>query len=397
MRGYFLMMVALLGVALAQGGLLRDDSGGPVVALQRVADATLPVYATHAGDGSGRLFVVELEGLIRVWHEGNWQAQPFIDLRSRIQALYGEQGLYSVAFHPDFADNGRFFVSYAQRGSGHLIVAEHRAEAGGMWADPDAFELILLDVEPFEPFHYGGQLAFGPDGYLYVGIGDTIGSGDHELLRRQVPPAAQDLRSWHGTVLRLDVDRGLPYAIPPDNPFVADPEARPEIYAYGFRNPYKFSFDRESGALYLADVGWSSWEEVNLIRAGGNYGWPAKEGPQCARFPDDGALVVANCETAADYLDPVAYYGHVPRDPRGGRAIIGGYVYRGSSLPELLGRYLFGDFVSGRIWALHEVAPELWLMQELLDTDLAIVSFAEDEAGELYVLDLRGGIYRLGP
>jgi len=189
----------------------------------------------------------------------------------------------------------------------------------------------------------------------------------------------------------------VPYAIPADNPLVAVAGTRPEIFAYGFRNPWRFSFDRATGALFLADVGWSTWEEVNLIEAGGNYGWPAKEGPDCARFPEDGALVVATCETATHYRDPVAYYAHLILDPRGGGAVIGGYVYRGTSLPALVGHYIFGDFTSGRIWALKEVEPELWLMQELLDTELVIASFAEDEAGELYVLDLRGGLYRLSP
>lgn len=392
MRLLVLTLLVLLSSALAQSRLIH--AGGLAITLQHLTEATLPVYATHAGDGSGRLFVVELEGLIRVWDGGAWQEQPFIDLRSRMQGLHGEQGLFSLAFHPNFVENGRLFVSYAQRYTGYLVVAEHRAAADRSWADPDAFEVILLELVPLEPFHYGGQLAFGPDGYLYLSIGDTVVS--HELLRRY-PPMAQDLTTWHGSLLRLDVDQAVPYAIPADNPFVADTAARPELYAYGFRNPWRFSFDRATGALFLADVGWSTWEEINLIEAGGNYGWPAKEGPDCARFPEDGALVVATCETATHFQNPVAYYAHLYLDPRGGGAVIGGYVYRGTNLPAIVGHYIFGDFTSGRIWALKEVEPELWLMQELLDTELVIASFAEDEAGELYVLDLRGGLYRLSP
>ncbi len=353
----------------------------------------LPVYATNAGDGSNRLFVVQLEGLVRIVKDGKVLNRPFLDLRDRVTGLVGEQGMYNIVFHPNYQTNGRFFMSYTQIGTGRIVVAEYRvSDSDPDYADPNAFEKILFAIDTEEPFHHGAQLAFGPDGYLYVGVG----SGERSMsFLRQETLTPQNLASLRGKLLRIDVDRGDPYAIPADNPFMDLEGVRPEIYALGFRNPWKFSFDRQTGQLFLADVGESRWEEINLIKAGGNYGWPLKEANECFTFPDDGALVRPDCPTITGLEPPIAYYGHLSFEPTGGNAVTGGYVYRGQEFPELAGRYIFGDFTVGRLWSLYESTPGNWVLEDIMQTPLNISSFAEDEAGELYVIDINGGLYHL--
>ena len=353
----------------------------PSLELELLADGfSNPVYLAHAGDGTGRLFVVEQPGVIRVLDPegGPPREAPFLDIRAWVR-FGGERGLLGLAFHPQYAENGRFFVNYTREPDGATVIAEYRASGDPNRADPQSERIILTIEQPF-PNHNGGQLQFGPDGMLYIGMGDGGAAGD---------PLGhgQDLGTLLGALLRIDVDSATPYAIPDDNPFVGQTGARAEIWAYGLRNPWRFSFDRCNGRLLLADVGQNRWEEVDLIKKGGNYGWNVMEGAHCFR-PQ------AGCRTEGLEM-PIAEYDHSL-----GCSITGGYVYRGTRIPRLIGRYLFGDFCSGRIWALTPLVPDAqsadeWRMDDLLSTSLSIGSFGEDEAGELYVLDLRGGVYRL--
>ncbi len=332
-----------------------------------VSGLSRPVYLTHAG--GKRLFVVEQEGLIRVIEGGVLLDRPFLDIRDRVE-WGGEKGLLSVAFHPRYQENGRFFVNYTARKGGRLktIIAEYRASGGFAIRES---ERILLEIE--QPFsnHNGGLIMFGPDGYLYVGMGDG-GSGGDPLGH------GQDPSTLLGAILRVDVDRGQPYGIPPDNPSFE----RREIWAYGFRNPWRFSFDRCTGRLFVADVGQDRWEEIDLVEKGGNYGWNIMEGNHCYERLD--------CKREG-LIPPVAEYGHTL-----GCSVTGGYVYRGSAYPSFRGFYFFGDFCSGRIWALKG-SPQGWKMMEVAREEINISSFGEDSEGELYVIDYRGRIYRMVP
>lgn len=348
--------------------------------LQRVASGfSQPVFVTHAGDGSGRLFVVERAGTIRIIANGSVLPEPFLDIRSLVRSSGLEQGLLGLAFHPRYRDNGRFFVYYTALNNDNTI-AEYRVSA-----DPNRADLgsarILLAIPDFAANHNGGMLAFGPDGYLYAGTGDGGGAGDP--MRN-----GQNLQSLLGKLLRLDIDRGQPYSIPLDNPFVGRQDARAEIWAYGLRNPWRFSFDRVTGDLWIGDVGQNEWEEIDLqpagSRGGENYGWSIMEGAHCFR-PREG------CD-ATGLVAPVVEYSL-----SGGRcAVTGGYVYRGRAYPALTGVYYFGDYCSGQIWALYRDQSGAWQQVELLDTDLRISSFGEDEAGEIYLVGFAdGAIYRL--
>lgn len=341
-----------------------------------VTGLSAPVYVTHAGDRSGRLFVVEQAGTIRIIHNGRVLPTPFLDIRSRVISG-GELGLLSVAFHPRYASNGRFFVNYTATGARlRTVIAEYRASAADAnVADPT--ERVILEIgQPFRN-HNGGLNLFGPDGMLYIGMGDGGSAGDPFNN-------GQRLDTLLGKLLRIDVDGESPYRVPRDNPFAGRRGARGEIWAYGLRNPWRFSFDRATGRLLLADVGQHKWEEIHLIEKGQNYGWNIMEGWHCFNPP-------TGCRKAGLRL-PIAEYDHAQ-----GCSITGGYVYRGSRLPDLRGRYLFGDYCSGRLWALTEGRGSRWRMTQLLSTGLQISSFGEDQEGELYVVDHRGGIYRIGP
>jgi len=351
------------------------DSPTPDVRLSLVAGGfEQPVFLTHAGDGSKRLFVVEQPGIIRIIENGVVLKTPFLDIQKRV-AFGGERGLLSVAFHPDYANNGRFFVNYTNR-NGQTVVAEYRLGDDANAAADD--ERIVLEID--QPFanHNGGQLQFGPDGFLYIGMGDG-GAGGDPLGH------GQNRATLLGALLRIDVDHGNPYAVPADNPFSGQADARPEIYAYGLRNPWRFSFDRCDGRLFLADVGQDRIEEVDLIVKGGNYGWNTMEGNAC--FPAGSVCVQGGLEL------PIATYTH--SDPDGGFSVTGGYVYRGRRFPGLTGRYFFADFVSTRLWSLTEVAPDRWEMQTLLVAGFNVSSFGKDEAGELYVTGFDGSVYHL--
>ncbi len=389
-------------LALAAGAAGAQDLP-PLQAVPPVAPATarvrletvldglrLPVSATTAGDGSGRLFIVQLEGLVRVWQDGRLLDRPFLDLRGLVTGLSGEDGFYSIAFHPDFARNGRVFAAYTRSGSDDLVVMEYRADAARAHADPASFERLVLRVPVDEPFHHGGQVVFGPDGMLYVSTGDGQ-EANHWL--HEPPFVSQDLSTLRGKILRIDVDRGTPYAVPADNPFVGRAGVRGEIWAYGFRNPWKMAFDPADGTLYASDVGNDRWEEIDRVERGADYGWPAREGPECQLFPEVEGMVDPACGQA-DQTPPAAAYGHPGIDPAGGNAVVGGAVYHGSAFAALQGRYLYGDYVSGRIWSLEPAAAGD-RVELLLDTDEAITAFATGPDGELYVLSLGGRMARL--
>lgn len=337
-----------------------------------------PVYVTHAGDGSGRLYVVEQSGRIQVVEEGQIRATPLLDIRDRVVCC-GERGLLGLAFPPGSGPKDHLYVNYTAQVADQLVtrISRFRVEPTTMVADPES-EAILLTVD--QPFvnHNGGHLAFGPDGYLYVAVGDGGGAGDPL-------DNAQNLGTLLGTLLRIDVE-GAPagtYRIPDTNPLVDQADARDEIWAYGLRNPWRFSFDRETGDLYIGDVGQYEWEEVDFQPAdspgGENYGWPILEGSHCYR--------TTPCDPTGTVL-PIWEYNH----DNGDLAVIGGYVYRGKAFPGLQGIYLFGDWVSGRLWGLQR-AGNNWRHALLLETGRNISSFGEDEDGELWVVDHRGGIY----
>lgn len=360
----------------------HDPTAPPILALVPVAQGfDDPVYLTAPPGDGARLFVVERTGRVRIVRAGATLGRPFLDLSARVSTAGGEQGLLAIAFHPEYARNGRLYASYTNsRGDSRIV--RYRVSADPDVVDPASGDTVLAVEQPYAN-HNGGLLAFGPDGYLYVGLGDG-GSGGDPLGH------AQNTSTLLGSLLRLDVDGGDPYAVPADNPFVGQPGARPEIWAYGLRNPWRFSFDRSSGALYIADVGQSAREEVDYQPAGSsggrNYGWNVMEGSICYSPRTD-------CVTTGLTL-PVYDYPH----PQG-CSITGGYVYRGSAYPSLQGRYFFGDYCSGFIRSFVVVDGRALDVQDHTD-DVGPVpqlsSFGEDGMGELYVLSLAGSIWRIG-
>jgi glucose/arabinose dehydrogenase len=331
-----------------------------------------PLFITHAGDGSGRQFVVEKGGTIRVIKGGQLLNAPFIDLSSKIRSSGSEQGLLGLAFHPRYAENGRFFVGYTDT-AGRNTVERYQVSADPDRGDPSS-GVTLLSIDDPAPNHNGGNVVFGPDGKLWVGTGDGGASGDRYQN-------GQNRQTLLGKMLRLDVDSGEPYGIPTDNPYVGVAAYRPEIWAMGLRNPWRYSFDRATGDLWIADVGQNAYEEIDRVAAGSagglNFGWPIAEGLHC--YPSG-----TQCDVSP-YTQPVAEYG---RD--GGCSVTGGYVYRGAAYPTLQGLYFFGDFCSGRIWSLDAQEGGTWRMTEQRKDAIQISSFGEDEAGELYVTTFSG-------
>jgi glucose/arabinose dehydrogenase len=337
-----------------------------------------PIGISHASDGSGRLFVIEQAGRIRILRAGEVLNEPFLDIRDRVGSDASERGLLGLAFHPSYHENGYFYVNYTDR-SGSTVIA--RFQVSGDNPDralPDSEQRLLHVPQPYGN-HNGGVTKFGPDGYLYIGLGDGGSGGDPQNN-------GQSLDSLLGAVLRIDVNSGDPYAIPPDNPFI-NGEGQPEIWAYGLRNPWRFSFDRLTGDLYIGDVGQNSFEEINFQPAkapgGANYGWNIMEAFDC--------FSASSCDQTGLTLPVFSY----PTRFEGSCAVTGGYVYRGASLMEWHGTYIFGDFCSGLVWGLKQVSQGEWEDQVLFRTGFRITSFGEDERGELYLADYAGGIYQL--
>jgi glucose/arabinose dehydrogenase len=334
-----------------------------------------PLAVTHAGDGSGRLFVAQQGGAIRIVRDGALVETPFIDIGERIRPG-GERGLLGLAFHPDYPEDPRFFVNYTDEEGDTQIAAYEVDPANGDLAVDEESRLLTIG-QPYAN-HNGGALAFGPDGYLYIATGDGGSGGDPHGF-------GQALDAVLGKILRVDVDTpsgDRRYSVPDDNPFAATEGARPEIWHYGLRNPWRMSFDRATGDLWIGDVGQNAWEEIDVARAGTgglNFGWNRMEASHCFR-PDTG------CEDPAFTL-PITEYG---RD-EGGCTVIGGNVYRGAAQPALSGGYVFADYCAGLVWAIPADAVGPMPPVLVAETATRPSAFGEDEAGELFVTDISSG------
>lgn len=441
-----LLLLATVGVAVAHHG--SSPIGAPVAArIELVAEGlTAPLSLVEAPDGSGRRFVVDQAGQIRIIDtSGNLLAQPFLDVTERIVTLnpgFDERGLLGLAFHPGYARNGRFYVYYsaplregAPAGFNHTShISEFTVSADPNLANP-ASERILLQVDQPQANHNAGALAFGPrDRYLYIALGDGGGANDNQLGHVEDWYAdnrggnGQDVtENLLGSILRIDVDGGTPYGIPADNPFVGR-DGLDETYAYGFRNPYRFSFDMGGNhAFYVADVGQGLWEEVNVVELGGNYGWNVKEGTHCFDA-ENNQVIPESCpdvvgsghpDEGAPLLDPVIEYANAAQPGGLGRAVVGGYVYRGDDISQFRGHYVYGD------WSTSFAAPDgllflsrprrdgqLWQIEPIMLQGRPgrrlghyLLGFGQDAAGEVYVLTSdstgpagnTGRVYRLAP
>ena len=339
-----------------------------------------PVHLSYPPDGSNRLFVTLQAGQVMVFDnsEGVQIARQFLDIRSRVNDRGSEEGLLGLAFDPEFASNGYFYLYYTAADPRRSVVSRFSVGDDPSTGDADSETVILEVSQPF-PNHNGGQVLFGPDGFLYIGLGDGGGGGD--------PTGnGQDPSTLLGSILRIDVssiDATGAYSVPDDNPFAGtDGEERDEVWAYGLRNPWRFTFDRATGDMWVGDVGQNRYEEVDVVVRGANYGWSVMEASHCFR-PSTG------CD-GSDLTPPVIEYGR-----EGGCSITGGYVYRGARLPSLLGAYVYGDFCSGKIWALRHDGAGVAEHMLIVDSDPSISSFGEDELGDMFVVSLDGGIHRL--
>lgn len=382
-------LLACAGLSLATGSGASACSGdspvgppaGTGARLQEVATGlSVPLYLT-APAGDARLFIVEKTGGIRIVKDGALLPDPFLDLSAKVSSG-SEQGLLGLAFDPEYATNGRFVVHYTDL-AGNTVLSRFQVSVDPDRADPASEQLILAAIQPASN-HNGGQVSFGPDGFLYLGLGDGGSSGDPE-------GRGQGLSDLLGSILRVDVRTGDPYTVPADNPFTGNPAARPEVWSYGLRNPWRFSFDRGNGDLYIADVGQNQVEEIDVSTSadgggrGVNYGWSIMEGSRCFRG--------SACDQTGLTL-PVLEYTH-----QEGCSVTGGYVYRGSAIPELQGHYFYADFCEGWVRSFRYSAGTVtdetsW---PTLRPGGPIVSFGEDSNGELYMLQAGGGVFRIVP
>jgi len=384
-RARWIVCVAVCLLVVGCGSIQRTNpipSPG-AISLQLVASGlTAPLDLEQPNDGSGRLFVVEQGGAIKILQNGAVLPQPFLNISNKV-IFQGEMGLLGLTFHPAFQTNRKFYVNYVRNAGGQFqsVIAEYLASVTNPNQSDPASERILLTVNQVSNFtnHKAGQLAFGPDGFLYFGLGDGGGTGDpfgH----------GQNTQILLGKMLRIDVDAsspGLPYRIPSDNPF-AGGGGLPEIWAYGFRNPWRFSFDRNTGRMFVADVGQDRFEEIDIVQKGGNYGWNIMEGMHCFNPPN-------GCSMSGLSL-PIIEISHPEAE-----AVIGGFVYHGTAVAGMQGMYIFGD-LSGKIWSLTEGPAGTFTRALLLNPGFNISSFGQDAAGELYVVDISGGrILKLVP
>jgi len=386
------LSIRLMGRKLVRSTIVTASLSGPIFLFSAaswgavtikaepvVTGLSSPVDITHAGDGSGRLFITLQGGRVVIFDGVQILSPPFLDINSLVSSG-GERGLLGAAFHPNYVGNGFFYVSYTDT-AGDSVIARYSVSLDPNRADPTSGVILLTIPQPFSN-HNGGQLHFGPDGYLYIGIGDGGSGGDPQNN-------GQDLGTLLGKILRIDVDSGFPFTVPPDNPFVGVVGAREEIWSFGLRNPWRFSFDRLTGDMFIGDVGQNSWEEVDFQPAnstgGENYGWRVMEGNSCFN-------PAINCNNGTLTL-PILVYDHSV-----GCSVTGGYLYRGSKNPNLNGLYLYGDFCSGLIWGAQEDGLGGWNTTVLLDTNFSISTFGEDESGEIYFAHLSatdGTIYQV--
>jgi glucose/arabinose dehydrogenase len=377
-RAGWIVLAAACLLIIGCGGVERPNPmPSPVaIGLQLVASGlNAPLDLEQPDDGSGRLFVVEQGGAIKILQNGALLPQPFLDISNKV-IFRGEMGLLGLTFHPGFQANGKFYLNYVRNAGGQFqsVIAEYQVSAANPNQANPSSERILLTVDQVNNFpnHKAGQLAFGPDGFLYFGLGDGGGEGDP--LQH-----GQNTQILLGKMMRIDVNSAgasTPYAIPADNPFAAG-GGLPEIYAVGFRNPWRFSFDRSSGRLFVADVGQDKFEEIDIVTKGGNYGWNTMEGDHCFNPP-------SGCNMAGLIL-PIVEIPHPEAE-----AVIGGFVYHGTALAGMQGQYIFGD-LSGKIWSLTETSPNMFTRAVLATPGFNISSFGQDSAGELYVVDISGG------
>jgi len=378
-------IAAVLGLFLAAFSLGGCPKPTGPLALALVAQGfSSPLFVAAPPGDTTRIFVVEQGGTIQVIKNGLRLEAPFLDVSTRIADSGGERGLLGLAFHPDYATNGQFFVNYTNENNDTRIARYTVSSSDPDRADPESAQTILEVAQPFAN-HNGGMLAFGPDdGYLYIAMGDG-GSGNDPNNN------GQSLSTLLGKILRIDVDGGAPYAIPADNPFVGDDDLRGEIWAFGLRNPWRFSFDRETADLYIGDVGQSTREEIDFqpvaSTGGENYGWRNREGSICRPGEED-------CDLP-DAVEPIYDY-----DKLISQSVTGGYVYRGAAMPALQGTYFFADFISAEVWSLRydgSTVSEFTVQGGLTPSGGRISSFGEDANGELYVVDHRGSVYRIVP
>ena len=345
-----------------------------------------PLWITSPPDDS-RLFVLEQTGTVRIIKDGSLLPAPFLDIGDRITNEGTEQGLLGLAFHPDYATNGVFYVYYTDT-QGTVTVSRFNVTDDPNVADPASEVVQLTQAEPY-PNHNGGAILFGPDGYLYLGLGDGGSAGDPQ-------GNGQNLGTWLGKLLRIDpdpaaADGSQQYAVPTDNPFVNTPDALPEIWAYGLRNPWRVSFDTATGDLWIADVGQDEWEEVNHAPAGSpggeDYGWSIREGAHCFK--------AEQCDTDG-LTDPVVEYNHSE-----GVSVTGGYVYHGTAIPDLVGTYLYADYGTGLLWGLRPAGDGSYVASAPIDTGFNITSFGQGNDGEMYLAlfdqQTGGSIVRLAP
>lgn len=376
-----LLLSTVIVIGIGIGVLLNFQGVGLIENKYNLQNAfpnltfTRPVGIYDAEDGSNRLFVVEQGGKIIVFeNEANsTDSQVFLDLSADISAG-GERGLLGLTFHPDYTITGNFYIYYTERGTGDSVISVLKVNSSNTNMANKSSEIKLLKIEQPYPNHNGGQIQFGPDGYLYISLGDGGGSGD---------PAGngQNRETLLGSILRIDVDSAIPYIIPNDNPFFGNVNGwAEEIFAFGFRNPWRFSFDPNTGFLWTGDVGQQLWEEIDIVENGKNYGWSAKEGNHDYN-PGTNVTMIE---------DPIHEYNH-----GSGISITGGYVYRGSSLPGLIGKYIYADYGTGRIWALEYSGGVVLNNTELINTDLNIPSFGVDTNDVLYICSFDGNIYKL--
>jgi glucose/arabinose dehydrogenase len=362
----------------------NDNSNAPIPTY-KIVDAfpkisfSRPVDLQHSGDNTDRIFVVEQRGEIFVFKNDATSADKklFLDIMGKVKDAGNEEGLLGLAFHPNYESNGYFYVNYTASDPDRTVISRFKVSADPDKADPSS-EFVLMEFRQPYSNHNGGQVSFGPDGYLYIAVGDGGSGGDPQ-------GNGQNKSVLLGKILRIDVDHesgGNHYAIPADNPFAASNEFRKEIYAYGLRNPWRFSFDPTTHSLWAGDVGQNSYEEIDIIVKGGNYGWKSMEGKHCFS-PSSG------CNTSG-LQEPVWEYGRSE-----GISVTGGFVYRGPALKSLTGKYIYADFGTGNIWALNAGTPADPTNDKLLDSDLNIASFGVDQKNELYICSFDGKIYRL--
>lgn len=378
------LLIACPAIFFAHASPTAQQSiGGAITAVQLqpvLSGLSNTVYVTNSHDGTNRLFVIEKAGVIRVAQPGASTTTVFLNITNRVLSTDNERGLLGLAFHPQYAINGRFFVYYTRQTDGALTIAEYHVSADPNVADP-ASEIVFNGNFPIphsaNSNHNGGTIEFGPDGFLYLGTGDGGSAND--------PPGnGQNINALLGKILRIDVDHpngAIHYSSPPSNPFFGSTAGADEIYAYGMRNPFRFSFDRGTGQLWVADVGQGSREEIDIVTLGGNYGWRVMEGMICNPAFNGGV-----CTPPAGSILPIFDYSHAA----GRCSITGGFVYRGSRSAVPTGAYIYADYCTGEIWQLLGGTNTL-----LLDTSLNIPSFGEDEAGEIYVLGQNGSVNRI--